>query len=323
MKICSLLPSGTEILFALGLGDSIVGVTDLCDYPEDVKNKWIVSRSKINVDILNSEEVESEMHRILESGESLFELDQNLLMHINPDVILTQDLCYFCEIDANSVTKSVSDMLKLPDVLILNPRTVSEVLQTIMSVGRSCYASNAAESLVAHLNQRITDVKDKLMSVSNRPKVFSIEGVNPLVVGGHWIPDLFNIAGAASGPYASGCDAVRINFEEIVEYKPEKLFIDLCSSDLERQFRELPWLINQYGWESLPAVQTGEVYLIDHVYFSRPGPRIIKGLEILAELIHPEYFSGMVPSGAVTKLRRDHLMFGWDGSIKDMFAPYE
>lgn len=322
MKICSLLPSGTEILFELGLGDSIVGVTDLCDYPEAVKNKQIISRSKIDVDILTSEEVESEMHRILDSGEYLFELNQDLLTQMNPDVILTQDLCYFCEIDSSVVTKSVSGMSKIPDVLTLNPRTVSEVLQTITDVGRCCYASNAAASLVSQLNQRITAIKDKLLPLSNRPKAFSIEGINPLVIGGHWIPDLLNIAGAASGPYVAGCDAARIDFQEIVEYRPEKLFIDLCSSDLERQFRELPWLINQDGWKNLPAVRTGEVYLIDHVYFSRPGPRIIKGLEILAELMHPEYFSGMVPPGVVAKLRSDYLMSGWDGPITEMFQSY-
>ncbi|MEC9308525.1 MAG: ABC transporter substrate-binding protein [Chloroflexota bacterium] len=322
MKICSLLPSGTEILFELGLGDSIVGVTDLCDYPEAVTNKRIVSRSKIDVGILTSEEVESEMHRMLDSDEPLFELDQDLLTQINPDVILTQDLCYFCEIDATVVRESVAGMPGIPDVLTLNPRTVAEVLQTIMDVGRCCDAFTAAESLVSQLNQRVAFVKDRLLSVSNRPRAFSIEGVNPLVVGGHWIPDLFSIAGAASGPYTAGCDAERIDFEEIVKYKPEKLFIDLCSSDLERQFRELPWLINQDGWKNLPAVRTGEVYLIDHVYFSRPGPRIIKGLEILAELMHPEYFSGMVPPGVVAKLRSDYLMSGWDGPITEMFQTY-
>ena len=137
------------------------------------------------------------------------------------------------------------------------------------------------------------------------PRVFSLEGINPLVAGGHWIPDLLNLAGGHQNLCAPGSPAARLEWEDICAWAPEKLFVDLCSSDVARGLREVPWLAAQDGWAGLPAVQSGEVYLIDHVYFSRPGPRVVQGLEILAQLTHPDLFSGLIPPDTVAKLDAD------------------
>ena len=135
-----------------------------------------------------------------------------------------------------------------------------------------------------------------------RPRVFSLEGVNPLVVGGHWIPDMLRRAGGCLDAFAPGCPAARVTWEQVAAAAPEKLFIDLCSSDLIRQLAEIPWLAGQPGWPDLPAVKEGEVYLIDHVYFSVPGPRLVTGLEILARLTCPQQEAGRIPLGTVLKL---------------------
>lgn len=302
MKICSLLPSGTEILFALGLGDQVIGVTDLCDYPDAARNKPIVCRSKIDVSVLSSEQVEEEMRRILSSGESPYDLDQQWLLDNSPDVVLTQDLCYFCEVDAGAVNRAVQGIPKQPQVMVLNPRTLEEIFQSICRVGEVCGAAEKAEQLVSSLRDRTNSIRQKLATVAKFPRVFSLEGINPLVIGGHWIPELLQLAGGAQDLYPPGCPAARIQWQEVLEYAPEKLYIDLCSSDLDRQMREISWLARQDGWYDLPAVQSGEVYLIDHVYFSRPGPRVVQGLEILAQLTHPEVFSENVPANTVAKL---------------------
>ena len=136
----------------------------------------------------------------------------------------------------------------------------------------------------------------------SRPSVFSLEGVNPLVAGGHWIPDLLRMAGGSITALEPGCNARRLEWREVLEARPEKLFVDLCSSDVARHLREAPWLAAQEGWRDIPAVEAGEVYLIDHTFFSCPGPRIVTGLEILAQLTHPELFSGFIPPGVVAKL---------------------
>jgi iron complex transport system substrate-binding protein len=302
MKICSLLPSGTEILYALGLGDQIIGVSDLCDYPPEVKDKPVVSRSKIDVASMSSEEVDEMMRQLLASGESPYELDQEWLVRQAPDVVLTQDTCYFCEVDATTVNLAVQPILKQPQVVVLSPKTLEEIYDSMCRIGEVCGASSQAEMLVSGLRKRVEAVRQNLSLITNRPRVFSLEGVNPLVIGGHWIPDLVRLAGGRQDLYPPGCPAARVDWQQVRDYAPEKLFIDLCSSDLTRQVREVAWLAGQDGWKELPAVRSGEVYLIDHVYFSNPAPRVVQGLEILAQLTHPQAFTGLIPQKTVLKL---------------------
>jgi iron complex transport system substrate-binding protein len=216
--------------------------------------------------------------------------------------VLTQDLCYFCEVDATTVDRALQGAAFPPQVLVLNPRTLAQIFDTIQRVGQACGVPQAAAELVAGLQGRVAAVTRRLDTVRRRPRVWSLEGVNPLVIGGHWIPDLLRLAGGAQDRYPPGCPAARVPWQEVVECQPDKLFIDLCSSDLARSLREVAWLAAQEGWQDLPAVRSGEVYLMDHVYFSSPGPRVVQGLEILAQLTHPDRFSGLLPPQAVMKL---------------------
>ena len=322
MKICSLLPSGTEILFALGLGDLVIGITDLCDYPPEVRSKPIVCRSKIDVSVLSSDQVEELMHSILAAGESPYDLDQEWLVEQSPDVVLTQDLCYFCEVDAATVDQAVRTIPIQPQVVVLRPRTVREVFDSICHVGQVCGAAPAAATLVQSLEERVGAIRRKLSAVTDLPKVFSLEGINPLVIGGHWIPELLELAGGKQTLYPPGCPAARLSWEEVRAYSPEKLYVDLCSSDLTRHLGEIPWLAAQEGWDDLPAVRSGEVYLIDHVYFSRPGPRLVQGMEILAQLTHPSLFCGLIPTDTVLKLDRDLAEGCPPQEIGRCFRPY-
>ena len=307
MRICSLLPSGTEILFALGLGDRIIGVTDLCDYPPEVAGIRVVCRSRIDPAVMSSAEVDAEMGRILAAGESPYALDADWLRQAAPDVVLTQDLCYFCEVDAGTVRGAVEPLPLPPQVINLNPRTLAEILDSFLEVGRVCGAPERAAELVAGLQARVDAVgrkADKAAAASGGgPAVFTLEGVNPLVIGGHWVTDVARRAGGRLPErFTAGCAAERIAWDEVVAAAPEKLYVDLCSSDLGRSRREASWLAAQPGWADLPAVRAGEVYLIDHSTLSRPGPRIVDGLELLAQLTHPEAFEGHIPAGAALKL---------------------
>ena len=322
MRICSLLPSGTEILFALGLQDQIIGVTDLCDYPPEAADIRVVCRSRIDPSIMSSEEVEAEMHRILSSGESPYDLDVEWLQAAAPDLVITQDLCYFCEIDAGTVQRAVEPIAAAPAVLNLNPRTLDEILDSFLEVGDSCAVPGRARRLAAGLKERIETVSRKVAQADHRPSVFSIEGVNPLVIGGHWVTDLLIRAGGQLPErFIPGCPAERIPWEEVVAAQPDKLYIDLCSSDLARSVREIPWLAAQPGWNDLPAVRTGEVYLIDHSTLSRPGPRVVEGLELLAQLTHPSLFGGHIPPDAVLKFD-PHAAPGDPDLIGQAFKPW-
>lgn len=322
MKICSLLPSGTEILYALGLGEQIVGVTDLCDYPPEVREKPVVCRSRIDVDSMSSQQVEAMMRQILAAGESPYELDGEWLANNSPDVVLTQDLCYFCEVDAQTVGRTVDLMPMPPEVVVLQPRSLKGIFESIIQVGKACNASLQAEDLVAALDERRETIESRLKGLSQRPRVFSLEGINPLVVGGHWTPDLLRRAGGQLDLFGPGSPATRIEWELITGYGPERLFIDLCSSDLRRQREEISWLARQEGWNEMPAVQSGEVYLIDHVYFSVPGPRVIQGLEIMAQLTHPDIFDGLIPPETVLKLDTARAAQAAPEDIGDCFLPW-
>ena len=288
------------------MGEQIIGVTDLCDYPPEVADIRVVCRSRIDPSVMSSEEVEAEMSRILSSGESPYDLDVDWLRQAAPDLVLTQDLCYFCEVDAGTVQAAVEPMALLPTVLNLNPRTLDEILGSFAEIGDACGVSGCGgPRRVAGFDRRarIGLVAEKVSRTDYRPPVFSLEGVNPLVIGGHWVTDLvWRAGGVLPERFEAGCAAERIEWSEVVSAGPEKLYIDLCSSDLARSVREIPWLASQPGWDELPAVQAGEVYLVDHSTLSRPGPRVVDGLELLAELTHPGLFSGHIPANTVLKL---------------------
>jgi iron complex transport system substrate-binding protein len=302
VKICSLLPSGTEIAFALGLGDQVIGVTDICDYPDEAMTRHIVSRSLVDPSVLTSAEVEQKMKELTAEGRSTYELDTQWLYKENPDLILTQDLCYVCDIDASLVFDAVTVLLSQPQVLVLSPRTVSEVFDTITQVGEAAGVRDRADELVGRLQARVNSLVSRTGPSRHKPRVFSLEGINPLVAGGHWIPDMKLLAGGRDDMFSPGCPALRLTWDQVRDYDPEVLFLTLCSSDLKRNLREVHWLARQEGWWDLQAVTTGQVYMIDHIYFSRPGPRIVEGIEILSEITHPEIFTGLIPPDTVMKL---------------------
>ena len=302
MKICSLLPSGTEITFALGLGDLVVGVSDLCDHPPEARTKHVACRSLIDTSTLSSREVEHKIREYTDAGQSTFVLDVEWLDNASPDLILTQDLCYVCDVDAAQVFEAVDGAESVPQILVLSPKTVSEIYDNIREVGNASGVTDRAEGLVSSLQRRVEAVTWKLDRVEHRPKVFSLEGVDPLVVGGHWIPEMRILAGGRDEMFAPGCPATRLGWEQVAGYNPEVLLLILCSSDLQRNLREVHWLAGQEGWWDMDAVRTGQVYLIDHVRFSRPGPRVVEGIEILAQIFHPDLFTGLVPEDAVMKL---------------------
>ena len=302
MKICSLLPSGTEIAFALGLGDWVVGVSDLCDHPPEARTKHTAAGSLIDTSTLSSREVEQKIREYTEAGQSTFVLDVEWLDSARPDLILTQDLCYVCDVDAGQVFQAVDGADFSPQILVLSPKTVSEICDNIREVGKAAGVTDRAEELVSNMCRRVEAVTTKLDRAEYRPKVFSLEGVDPLAAGGHWIPEMRMLAGGRDAMFAPGCPATRLAWEQVAGYDPEVLLLILCSSDLRRNLREVHWLARQEGWWDMDAVRTGQVYLIDHVRFSRPGPRVVDGIEILAQIFHPDLFSGLIPEDTVMRL---------------------
>lgn len=302
MKICSLLPSATEILFALTLGDQVVGVTDNCDYPPEAKTRRVVSRSLIDPAPLSSAEVERRMQEILKDGGAPFVLDTEWIRKEKRDLVVTQDLCSICDVDAGEVMQASRLLPVPPEVLILSPRRLSDIFADVKKVGEAAAASARAEGLINTLRARVDAVARTAATAPRRPRVLSLEGIDPLAAGGGWLPEIKVLAGGRDELFSPGCPARRFGWETVADYAPEVLVIALCSSAVSRSLKELGWLARQEGWWELPAVRTGQVYVIDHVYYSRPGPRIVEGLEILAQILHPELFAGLVPPDTIVKM---------------------
>jgi iron complex transport system substrate-binding protein len=322
VKICSLLPSGTEIVFALGLGDQLVGVSDLCDYPAAARHKPVVSRSLIDTTVLSSTEVEAKMRALRTAGASPFHIEADVLHQAVPDLVLTQDTCDICDATATDVQRALDGIQPPPQLLILRPRTMAEILESIMAVGQAAGVPDRASALVASLQARVCAVAAKAAQAQYRPRLVSFEGVNPLVAGGHWIPDMKIRAGGRDDLFSPGCPAQRLVWTTIRDYDPEILVITPCSSGLERSLRELGYLVEQDGWWELQAVRAREVYVIDHNYFSRPGPRIVMGVEILAQIVHPELFHDMIPDATALKLELPAGRTCPPAAFAEYFQPY-
>jgi iron complex transport system substrate-binding protein len=315
VRIVSLLPSTTEIVYALELGDSLVGVTHECDYPEGARTKTVVTRSLLDHSISSSEEIDLAVNTQLHDGLSLYELDRALLAQLAPDLILTQALCEVCAVSFGEVERAVRDVTAefggmAPRVLSLEPHGLDDILATISSVGAATGAAERAAQVVAALRARIERVRARAATAASRPRVACLEWVDPTFGPGHWLPELVELAGGEAGLGVAYANSRRITWHDVIAFAPEVIVVTPCGFDLARTVTEaLRVLPSRTGWAALPAVRRGHVYAVDgNAYFSRPGPRIVDSLELLAELIHPELFAGWGAQGAWQPL---HTSAAW------------
>ncbi len=287
MRICSLLPGATEIAYLLGLGDQIVGVTHECDYPHEAKQKPVVVRSVIDSSQLSCPEIDRRVGELLQAGRGLYSIDEAAFLASGPDVILTQGLCNVCALGYDDVVKAAQRLPRMPAILSLNPHSLSDVLEDISRVGAATGRETAAEALVQDLRRRIDEVG--IREPEYRPRVVCLEWFEPLYVAGHWVPELVTLAGGFDPLGRKGEPSFKIEWQSVLDAKPDVILLMPCGFDVRRAVKESTPLRNLNGWSDLPAVKTGNVYALNgSAYFSRPGPRLVNGLEILARIIRPE-----------------------------------
>jgi len=302
MRILSLLPSATEIVYALGLGDSLVGVSHECDYPPEVKTKPVVSTSDLSSS-LASAEIHGAVSGHRHPAHSLYRLDEQLLRQIDPEVILTQELCSVCAIPVEQVRESARILAGPCRIVSLEPNNLRQILDNIVTVGEVTGREKEARKVVHSLQDRIEHVAAATAHPASRPRVFCMEWMDPPMAGGHWVPEMIRLAGGTDGLGNEGAPSTVIPWERVVQYQPEVVVLMPCGYKIDRTLGEIDHLATRAGWHDLPAVHDGRVYIVDSPsYFSRPGPRTVTGLEMLAEIIHPELYSGLIPPGAAVKL---------------------
>jgi iron complex transport system substrate-binding protein len=291
VRIVSLLPAATEIVAALDRADWLVGVSHECDYPPQVKTRPRVTRCEIYGKGLSSAEVDAWVNGQLAVGRPLYTLDAELLQALEPDVILTQQLCDVCAIDYGSVAAFAASLPKRPKIVNLEPSTLAEIFGDIERVAAALSEVDRGQALVASLRQRVDRIRSRVAKATTRPRCCHLEWIDPLFCSGHWTPELMEMAGATDPLGRKGLPSIRVAWEQLLKAQPEILVLACCGYDAGRTLQDLEILKRHPGWNTLPAVSRRQVYAVDgSAYFSRPGPRIVDSLEMLAEIAHPELF---------------------------------
>jgi iron complex transport system substrate-binding protein len=322
LRIVSLLPSATEIICALGLADSLVAVTHECDYPaEIVRQKPVITSSVLHpappteededevAEFLTAAEIDAKVRAALAAGESLYQIDHEMLRSLKPDLILTQGLCDVCAVNHIAVKAAVEALGDGPTVLDLAPTSLAGVLETFRQVGAAAGVEQAAAELVARTQARWDAVREKAAGLAERPKTLLLEWPDPPFSAGHWNPELLELANGIGAPWDVPGEASRtLTWDEITAFGPEMIILMACGFDTYRALDEAWALTDAPGWYDLPAVQMGECYSVDgNAYFNRPGPRLAESAEILATVLHPETFTELLPPYSAQRFSDDML----------------
>ncbi len=292
MRIVSLVPAATELLFALGLGDEVVGVTHECDYPAEAQDLPKVTRAILPPG-LSPAEIDAAVKQRTLAGEAIYELDADALADLEPDLIVTQALCAVCAVSYDDVRTIAEELDTQPMVIPLDPHTVGEVLGDARTLAQATDTKDAAVDLVREASARIDRIR-VLTRGARRPKVVALEWLDPPFAAGHWTPQLIEFAGGEDVLGFSGEPSAQTSWDEVAAVGPDIVIVMPCGYDAEIAHREA-----EMHRDQLAAVGAGEVVAVDAgAYFSRPGPRIIDGLELLAHILHPE----LVPEASAQAL---------------------
>lgn len=297
-RIVSFLPSATEMVYALGLGDSLVGVTHECDYPAEAKTKPVVVRNALPIEKMSQREIDRTVAERLRSGQSLYQIDEQLLRELAPDLILTQNLCQVCAPSGNEVSQVLKALPHAPEILWLTPESLGEIFDNVNELGKATGRTTEASALIEKLLARLDKLRGLTTGLSHRPRVFCMEWLDPVYASGHWVPELVSLAGGEDRLGKNGSDSVRVSWEEIANWAPEILVIMPCGFNLQQTMKQISTVFGCYSltppsslFFELPAVRSGRVFAVDaNAYFARPGPRVVEGAELLAHLFHPELF---------------------------------
>jgi iron complex transport system substrate-binding protein len=282
VRIVSLVPHATELLFALGLGDQVVGVTHECDFPEEARERQPVTRNVLD-DGLSPSEIDRAVRERTEQGESIYELDEELVRELEPDLIVTQALCHVCAVSVDQVQALAQTLPGPPRVISLDPQTYGETLGDVRTIAQATDSRDAALELIARTARR-ADVVRLAVRGAPRPRVAALEWLDPVFVAGHWTPQLIEMAGGEDVAGFAGEPSREATWEEIAAAQPEVVIVMPCGYDAARALVEA----EDFG-ERLRSLGADQVVAVNaSAYFSRPGPRLVDGVELLAHILHPD-----------------------------------
>jgi len=287
MRIVSLVPSATETLFALGLDREIVGVSQDCDFPPEAKTKAIVVRSRLPQEATPAER-ERMTREYVGRGESLYRVDGELLAGLEPDLVLTQDLCSVCAATPDELQEALGYCSRRPEVLSLDPRDLADVWRDILWIGERTGRRSGAEAHLESIGKRLGQIESEVQIESEPRRVVLLEWLEPFYVGGHWVPEMVECAGGLDVLGRVRRPAYRVTEEEIIAAKPEVIFVAPCGHGAEAARQEYLSHTFSAAWADVPAVRKGQVFALDaNSYVSRPAGRLVTGIEAMAKALHP------------------------------------
>lgn len=304
-RIVSFLPSATEIIYLLESQDLLFGVTHQCVCPTEAKSKPRIISSSFDSESMTSFQIEEKIQELSRMQNDLFIINFDLLKKIQPDLIISQALCDVCSPHNKELDKTMKFLDNKPQTLVLDPHNVEEIIESIMIIARAVGKEEDGLRIKDSLYKRIEKISNA--TKFKKPKVICLEWIDPIYICGHWVPQMVGIAGAINGISKVGERSSKIDFSQITQFDPDIIILLPCGLDLSKVFQEYSYLQTNKQWQSLRAVQNGMVFTVDALsYFSRPGPSIITGIEILAKIINPESFPQLiVPSNSFNRMKKE------------------
>lgn len=286
MRICSFVPGATEIVAELGLADALVGRSHECDHPPQMASIPALTSAVLPTTTATSGEIDRQVRARLASAEPLYRIDERGLREAAPDLIITQGLCRVCGITPEMVQPILSGMERLPRILSLNPSRLEDVLTDVLRVGEATGTAARAAALIDAWRSRLDATNERTRSQPAAPRVVCLEWFDPLYVAGHWIPRMVELAGGRDVLGTHGAPSRRVTWDEINAARPDVLVVMPCGFSLARAVEEWSRQAPARPWHRLPAVETGQVFAIDaNAYTSRPGPRLVRGVELLSLIV--------------------------------------
>lgn len=297
-RIVSLLPAATEIAAALGLIEEIVGVSHECDFPKEVNLRPRITQCPVQGAALASVEVDEWVRCALRENGTIYTIDEPLLRTLQPDIILTQKLCDVCAVGYGTVAKLAQTLPDPPRVVNLEPTSLADIFDDIRCIADACDVREGAKKLIRNLAERVENVRERTARTTDRPRCFLMEWVDPPFCSGHWVPELVEIAGGHDPLGRKHQPSAQIDWQQVLDARPDIIVLALCGYDIDRACRDYELLRRFPGFGSIPAADSGQVYVVNaSAYFARPGPRIVDSVEILAGILHPTEFPEFVSRG--------------------------
>ena len=289
MRIVSLLPSATELVCGLGLRQQLVGVSHECDYPNSVIGLPVLTSSRIP-EGLDSGSIDHLVTEQLKSDQALYDLNIDVLTSLRPDLIVTQALCDVCAVSGNDVARAVGGLPNNPDVINLEPNCLTDVLDTVELLAEAANCVKQGQIYLRELRYRISQVNNKssVINLSDKPRVALLDWLDPIFDGGHWSPEIIELAGGIACFGNKREPSQRRSWNDLIQAKPEIIFIALCGFNVERSMQDVEDFFSSQEFSVLLDQVGSKIFLVDgNAYFSRPGPRLVDALEIMANALHP------------------------------------